>query len=127
MTDDLDQLAAAWFDHVRRAHGTRAERKDLDSGEPADAVRAADRVREIVDAGGTGAVELIATLLQQASDETALIAVAAGPLEDLLGEHWDDVIDQIETLARDGGPIRRALSSVYLTGEREARLRPWME
>lgn len=125
--DDQSQLVGAWFDYVRRAGGTRAERKDLEMGEPADAARAADRVQEIVDAGGPSAVELIAALLQGAPDEKTLIAVAAGPLENLLAEHWDDVIEQVETLAQDGGPIRRALSSVHLTGEREARLRPWMK
>lgn len=37
---------------------------------------------------------------------------------------WDDVIDRIETVARAGRPIRRALTSVHLTGEHEARRRP---
>jgi hypothetical protein len=105
--------------------GTR--RKSLRLGEPAEAVRAAEQVREITAEGGTRAVELVVALLNSAPDDQAVSAVgAAGPREDLLAEHWDDVIDEIEALALAGRPIHRALTSVYLVGDREARLRPWM-
>lgn len=124
--DDLASLAAGWFEYIRRASGSRAERKALELGEPVDAVRAAEHVREIVDRGGSRAVALIAALLDAAADEDAVVAVALGPLEDLLNDHWDESIDHVEKLARAGGSIRRALASVYLSGDREARLRPWM-
>lgn len=96
-------------------------------GEPADAVRAAEQVREIIDDGGTRAVGLVADLLDHAANDDAVIAVAAGPLEELLYSHWDDVIEKIEALARAGGPIRRALSVVWLSDDQQARLRPWTE
>ena len=123
----LAPLAVAWFDYMRRARGSREERKALELGEPAEAVRAAGQVADITMAGGSRSVELIVALLDAAPDADAVAAVGAGPLEDVLAEHWDDVIDEVEALARAGGPIRRALTSAYLTGRREVRLRPWME
>jgi hypothetical protein len=124
--DDFPSLSAGWFEYIRLASGSRAERKGLELGEPADALRAAERVREVVERGGSRAVALIAALLDAAADERAVVAVAVGPLEDLLHDHWDESIDEVEKLARAEGPMRRALTSVYLTGDRETRLRPWM-
>lgn len=125
--DEQAALVAAWFDYQRRSRGSRAERKALEMGEPADAVRAAEQVRAIIDDGGTRAVGLVADLLDHAANDDAVIAVAAGPLEELLYSHWDDVIERIEALARAGGPIRRALSVVWLSDDQQARLRPWTE
>src|SRR5579875_331354 len=83
VTDDrMVELASNWFEYVRRTGGSRAERKALELGEPAEVVRAAEQVREVVDNGGAPAVELIAVLLDHASNDEALAAVAAGPLED---------------------------------------------
>ena len=72
-------------------------------------------VGRIVASGPAGeAVPLTSALLDGADSDDALIAIAAGPLEELLTERWDEVIDQIEALAREGGRIRRALTSVGL-------------
>src|SRR4051794_32751266 len=81
-------LAEAWFDYIGRARGSREERKALELGEPAEAVQAARQVEDITMTGGTRAVELVTGLLDHARDDEAIVAVAAGPLEDLLAEHW---------------------------------------
>jgi hypothetical protein len=123
-----EALVAGWWDYTRRARGSRDDRKGLEMGEPTTTVAAYERVSEIVrEVGGPEAVALVLALLDSAPSPADLVDVAAGPLEDLLAEHWDEVIDEIEAAARRGGPIRRALTSVYLTGPRETRLRRWME
>ena len=60
--DELD-LVADWWEYWRRFSGTRQERKDLSLGEPANVVRAADQVRDVIDDGGHPAVDLITKLI----------------------------------------------------------------
>jgi len=54
------------------------------------------------DVGGPEALALVLALLDAAESETDLVAVAAGPLEDLMQEHGADVMNHIETGAGVG-------------------------
>jgi hypothetical protein len=131
---DESPLAATvrgWWQYQRLATGSRAQRKALSVGEPAEAVAGWEAVRDRVDAGGTDALRIVVELISTATDDTCLAAVGAGPLEDLLHEHGDSLIDAIETEARRSPPFANALASVWvaphtLAPNTERRLGPWI-
>lgn len=130
-SSDLAQLAGDWWEHQRLSSGSREERKSLELGGSARARAARDLVDETVQRGGSAAVELLAVL----ADATPLgddgTAVGAGPLEDLIHEHGDDLIDEVVSCARQRPRFAQALAIVWaerghLTAGTEDRLRPWV-
>lgn len=66
--------------------------------------------------------------IEAAPRDDVLFAIAAGPLEDLVGRHADVLIDVIEAAARTSPKLRRALGGVWVAvpdteiAERLARL-----
>jgi hypothetical protein len=52
-------------------------------------------------------------LLDAAEDDAALMYIAAGPLEDLLTTHGEQVIDDVVVAARRDAKVRRALAGVW--------------
>jgi hypothetical protein len=123
-----------WLFHALRA-GTREQRVDLERGESRDATaawRAFDAVDDVITSGGVEAISLILELLDSAPTPAAVSAVGAGPLEDLLHEHGEQLIDEVERRARQEPAFAHALRSVWLEHgalptEVEARLENWVQ
>jgi len=125
-------MVAGWWEHHQLSRGTRAERKALESGQPSCAVAAYEKVDELVQAGGTDVVELLADLNDAGPEDNEGQWVGAGPLEDLLNQHGDRVIDEVDRLARQSPSFRKMLESVWfsrgtLTAETERRLALWVK
>jgi hypothetical protein len=74
-----------------------------------------DVVLAQVDAGGPEALVLVMALIDAAPTDLGLGKVAAGPLEDLLHAHGDDLVDEIEVLARQSPVFAQALGGVWLS------------
>jgi len=126
-----DELIANWWEYWRRAKGDRDERKALELGEPVEVCAAHDRVERRIGAGGREAVQLLAALAAAAPPGDNGMTVGAGPLESLLHEHGDSVIDEIERVARRSASFAQALSQVWLergwlSAATERRLAVWL-
>jgi hypothetical protein len=88
-------------------------------------------VEQRIDAGGAQAVRLLAALAAAAPPDDDGTTVGAGPLEALLHEHGDSVIDEIEWTAGRSASFAQALSRVWLERGRlspatERRLAIWV-
>lgn len=112
---ELDELAARWWEYNRLSSGNRSQRKALSLGEPAEVCAAADIVRERIDSGGIEAIWLIVALIDSASDAVGVALVGAGPLEDLVHEHGNSLIDDLDRLARQNPLFSQAMASVWLS------------
>ena len=115
------------------ATGTRAERQRWSLGEPSAVSEGYEAARERIDQGGPKALEFVMALLSSSpdADESGEAQVGAGPLEDLVTEHGDELSQQIEELARHCPPFRRALATVSLENGTlspvaEGRLARWI-
>jgi hypothetical protein len=108
-------VVSGWWRFQQLHSGTREERKQLEIGEPADVWAAWDAVSDQIQAGGPGALELVVALIEAAPDSQSVANVAAGPLEDLVHEHGDDLVEQLETLARQSPAFAAALHGVWLS------------
>lgn len=99
-------------------------------GRPPDVCAGWQAVRDRIDAGGTGAVELVVALVDAAPDPIGLAVVGAGPLEDLVHEHGGALVAEIERLARQDAGFGQALRSASLPAgsvdpDVARRLTPW--
>ena len=126
-----DELIANWWEYWRRVKGNRGERKALSLGQPVEVCAADQLVEQRIDAGGAQAVQLLAALADAAPAGDGGTTVGAGPLETLLYEHGDSVIDEIERTARRSASFAEALSRVWLERGRldpatERRLAMWV-
>ena len=104
-----------WWLFQRMSAGPREDRVDLDRGESAGAVAAwaAHRsVHERVDGGEPGALRLVVDLLSRAPNGAGVAAVGAGPLEDLVTQHGDALVEVIEATARRDPGFAACLGSV---------------
>lgn len=124
-------MIANWWEYHRRARGDRDERKALSVGEPAEVCAAYELVSQRIDDGGTQAVQLLAALVDTAPAGDGGTTVGSGPLENLLHEHGDSVIDEVERTARRSIAFAEALSQVWLERGRlspatEQRLAIWL-
>ena len=63
-------------------------------------MRADELVRATMDNGGHDALQLILALLDAAPDDEGVVAVGTGPLEDLINDHGEDLVDSVEHPAR---------------------------
>lgn len=133
MTSEIDErtLLANWWEFQRRARGSRDERVALSLDEGTDLGDARDIVDDRMLAGGTEAVELLVALNEAAPAEDGGVSVGCGPLEDLIHEHGDALIDVIDASARQNPDFAKAMSHVWLepghlTKETEARLSRWI-
>jgi hypothetical protein len=109
-----DDLIASWWEYWRRARGSRDERKALSVGEPVEVCAAHELVEQRIDLGGAQAVDLLAALADAAPAGDNGTTVGAGPLETLLHEHGDSVIDEVERTARRSTSFADALAQVWL-------------
>jgi hypothetical protein len=125
------ELVAGWWEHARLAQGSRQQRKSLETGDALFADAGWYGVDERVERGGVQALELVAALLEHAPDDDGIALVAAGPLEDLLHRHGQELVDEIERWARQDPRFGQALAGVWLADgaldpTARARLRPWL-
>jgi uncharacterized protein DUF6869 len=130
-SSDPAQLASDWWEYQRLWRGSREERKALALGVPARVHAAHDLVEEAVERGGSAAVELLAGLAEATPVGDDGTAVGAGPLEDLIHEHGDDLIGAIVSCARQRPMFAQALAVCWverghLAASTEDRLRPWV-
>ncbi len=51
--------------------------------------------------------------IEPTTDNELLAILAAGPLEDLLTEHGEEVVDRVEVLARRSPEFRKLLNGIY--------------
>jgi hypothetical protein len=128
---DLGQLAADWWQYQRLAQGSRSERKALELGQPPAAWSARASVEGAIDSGGIEALQVILALLEAAPDASGVAVAAAGPLEDLVHQHGDALVDELDHLARQRPVFRQAMSGVWLSPgivdpDTERRLRNWL-
>lgn len=128
---DSDRLTAGWWEYVRLATGSRAERKALSLGEPADVRSAWTDVQDRLDAGRVESLQLVLALIETTPEPAGVGVVGAGPLEDLVHRHGDSLVDELDRLARQDPAFRQAMAAVWLSPgvlspETERRLRQWM-
>jgi hypothetical protein len=128
--NDAD-VAAAWWRYQRLAAGSRPERKAVETGEAVEEAAAAETVRQRVEQGGVSALRLLVTLADGAVDDLAAAVVGAGPVEDFVVEHGDELCDEIAAAARREPKFREALRTVWLSAgelrpESERMLAPWV-
>ena len=127
-----DDLITRWWEYHRLARGTREERKALESGKSADVVVAKERVDELVELGEPDVIDLLEALIDNNTTDATVAVVGAGPLEDLIHEHGDALVEPIVAKARQSRSFAQALSSVWLeraglSPETVTRLSPWVK
>jgi hypothetical protein len=106
-----EKLIAGWWEHARLAQGSRQQRKSLEDGDALFADAGWYGVGERVERGGVQALELVAAQLERAPDDDGVTLVAAGPLEDLLHRHGQELVDEIERWARQDFRFATALAA----------------
>ena len=57
--------------------------------------------------------QAIVAVVEQCDDDRVLANLAAGPMEDLLGDHGSEFIDRIESMARSNEKLRSLLLGVW--------------
>ena len=108
------ELALGWWEYHRLSVGSREERRLLEVGGCPAAQAGYSGVGERMQAGGRSALDLVVALIEAAPADGDLGMVGAGPLEDLLHEHANSLVGDIESLARTHPGFRAALSSAYV-------------
>jgi hypothetical protein len=114
--DDHLALVANWWEWHRLSRGNRAERVALEQGQPEPAWAAYRLISEQVAANSPGIVELLAALNDAAPVDDDGVTVGCGELENLLNEHGDAVIDEVETQAHAKQEFARAVAFVRISG-----------
>ncbi len=103
-----DETACAYWEHARLAHSMeRRERLDA-----RDLGWADERVTRAISRGGRDALDALVVLAGAASTEQ-LGALGAGPLEDVLYEHGEALLDELDDVIRRTPRLRAALSAVW--------------
>jgi uncharacterized protein DUF6869 len=82
-----------------------------------------DRVNELVQSDARVGWQIVIALVQRAPDEV-LGAIGAGPLEDLIGHHPDEVIERVARQAQEDWRFLQALCVSWFT---EGQLPPHVE
>lgn len=77
-------------------------------------------------------LDVLELLVERAPDTSGALTVGAGPLENLIHEHGDRLVDELESRARRSPLFAAALASVWLEdGHLQAttveRLSPWLD
>lgn len=120
---DVEALADSW---IRYQQAALRQRSGVDEEADFTPVKV---VSELSRSDPQSAVALIRSVLAKVSDEEVLAVLAAGPLEDVLGKHGPEVIDEVEKLAHQDHRFRELLFGVWrntvdsATWERIERLR----
>jgi len=87
---------------------------------------ASNRLRDLIEHAPDDAYDVIRDLVRQAPSPYVLSIVAAGPLEDLLSDWGERIIDRLETDTRDDPKLMAACADVwrlYMPDEVWSRLR----
>ena len=101
-------------------HASRAAHGDI-SGEDADQWTFEMYFNPLVLGDGDQAPEpelalnIVVELVERAPDDESLAYVAAGPLEGLVVDHGERLIDRIESLAKERPKFQKALAGIFLT------------
>jgi hypothetical protein len=101
-----EDVAEKWIAHAKA--GRRASEELFEAWEI---------VHETVADDAEAGWDLVVKLVEAAPDDKILAAVAAGPLEDLIGNWSVTVIDRVETQARRDPKFRRCLTGVWLPSQ----------
>lgn len=131
----MDWWVDGWWLYRRLSAGTREQRVELEraaSVQARIAHAAYEHVHRVVEAGGGAALEALQVLLRSAPDSDSVSAVGVGPLEDLVHQHGEVLVEGLVRLARQDPAFGAGLSAVWLeTGrlppEVEHRLGPWVQ
>ena len=108
-------IAIDWWLFRNMSAGERGERVELERGESRNARRAwraYEVVQRTIDDGGDEAIRIILALLGAASGDDGVVAAGTGPLEDLINDHGDDLVDLVEQTARRTPGFAASLGSV---------------
>jgi hypothetical protein len=129
-SDERLALVANWWEWHRLARGNRGERVALEQGQPESAWAAYRSISEQVAANSPGIVELLAALNDAAPIDDNGSTVGCGELENLLNQHGDAAIDEVERRARENQHFARAVSFVRISDgavsdTNRARLESW--
>lgn len=115
-SDERHATAHDWWLFRTMWGGEREDRVELERGESVraqSAWRAFEEVQSVLSEGGVDAVQLILGLLDAAPGD-AEVAVGSGPLEDLISDHGDELVDLIDRTARQRPDFAASLQSVSL-------------
>ena len=95
-----------------RAHLVRAY-LEYSATDRHDLFWASDRLRDLITHAPDDAYEVIRELVRQAPTPYVLSIVAAGPLEDLLSDWGERLVDHLETDARSDPKLMAACAGVW--------------
>jgi hypothetical protein len=98
---DRERLASAWLRYA-------------ESGE-ANHSWASESLSNLIDEDPALAWTIVLELVHHAPSDGAFDITAAGPLEDLIARHGEEMIDAIEMQVQGDETLRRALSRVLLS------------
>ena len=79
-----------------------------------------------MDIGGADAIQLILALIARAPGDEGPVAVGKGPLEGLINDHGDALVDLVEQAARQSPEFAQAVEQGALTTESADRLARWL-
>lgn len=106
MIGSLEKLATAWI-----ALNSRPNPLELDTDEPNQ--WAHDKLSDLSRDDPDACWEAIIYIMKRAPDDYILGSLAAGPLEDLLVYHGEEMIDQVEREAQSSRQFKKALAGVW--------------
>lgn len=121
MPERKDLVQAYWKYHSLHAGG-RQDRLAADEW-----FWAWELVQETIQRDPSEALEIVVALVETASNEADLDYVGAGPLEDLVRERGEVLIDQLDMLARRDPRFRRAVNAMWLSEEVPISVRQRLE
>lgn len=104
MNEDLGSLAEAWVQHWQEPEGSDA-RESLSW--------ATDREWDLVREDPDAAWFLILDILRRNKSIEIAEVLSAGPLEDLLAKHGNDVIERVERQAKSSPEFASLLGGVW--------------
>lgn len=108
MDNNLSSLANAW-----KSYTEAVIKYDIHSPEAQSKFWAFDQFFDLVRNKPLEALEVILIILKMTDDEIVLASLAAGPLEDLLVVHGEEVIDKIIGLAKSDKNFYALLQGVW--------------
>lgn len=103
-----DQLASSWIKLTKIAH-----EKGYNCPEADELFWASMKLDELVNKDPDEAWKIILEILKKDSDQIILMNLSAGPLEDLLVRHGEEVIERIETEAKHDKAFKLLLGGVW--------------
>ena len=109
---DTPRLIGAWRNYQRLFGGSRKERKPAN-----DLFWVWECYGNLVHHAPEMALDLICDTLDAVETDEEIGALAAGPMEDLISEHGEEVIARVERLAWSDIKFRQMLMGVWSQGK----------